>query len=333
MLMAAEWTSDKILEASRAYQPACVIAAAGDLDLFTAIGEREVTAAVLAEEMQVDLRGLTVLLDALAAMHLLDKQQGSYRAPAEALAALSQNSPNSVLPMVQHTANCLRRWAQSARVIKTGRPAERVPSIRGEAADQAAFIGAMHVVSGPVADRVISDIHPPPFKHMLDIGGASGTWTMAFLRIAPEATATIFDLPEVIPMAEQRLRQAGLADRVSLVPGDFYINPLPAGADLAWLSAIAHQNSREQNRDLFAKIRDALVPSGTLLIRDVVMSEDHTSPPGGAMFAVNMLVGTESGSTYSMSAYREDLEASGFTDVRQMREDPWMDAIIQARRT
>lgn len=330
--MAADWTGNKVLEASRAYQPACVMAAAGDLDLFTVIGEREVSADTLAAEMQVELRGLIVLLDALAAMRLLDKRQGRYRAPAEISAVLSQNSPRSVLPMVQHTANCMRRWVHFARVIKTGLPAERTPSIRGEAADQASFIGAMHVVSGPVADRVVSDIHPPPFKHLLDIGGGSGTWTMAFLRAAPQATATIFDLPEVIAMARQRLGDAGFGDRVALAPGDFYVDRLPAGADLAWLSAIAHQNSREQNRVLFGKIRNALLPGGALLIRDVIMSEDHTSPPGGAMFAVNMLVNTEGGGTYSLSEYREDLEASGFKDVRQVREDPWMDAVIQARR-
>ncbi len=330
--MAKQWTSNDILEQARAYQPACVIAAAADLDLFTVIGDREVSADALAGQLQVDLRGLTVLMDALAAMGLLEKRQGRYRAPAEVSAALSQDNPRSVLPMVQHTANCMRRWAHCAGVIKTGRPAERTASIRGEAADQAAFIGAMHVVSGPIADRVVSDMRPSPFKHLLDIGGGSGTWTIAFLRQIPEARATIFDLPHVVPMAEQRLATAGLADRVTLVPGDFYVDDLPAGADLAWLSAIAHQNSRRQNRDLFAKIHKALVPGGLLLIRDVVMSEDHTAPPGGAMFAVNMLVNTEAGGTYSLGEYREDLEACGFTDVRQVREDPWMDSVIRASR-
>ncbi|HPD29578.1 MAG TPA: methyltransferase [Phycisphaerae bacterium] len=330
--MSKQWTNEQILDLARAYQPACVIAAAADLDLFTVIADQEMAADTLAGRLQVDTRALTVLLDALASIGLLNKRHGKYRTPAEVSAALSQDGPRSVLPMVQHTANCMRRWAHLARVVKTGRPAERTPSIRGEAADQAAFIGAMHVVSEPVADRVVSDIHPPPFKHLLDIGGASGTWTMAFLRLDPQATATIFDLPEVIPMAEQRLREAGFAERVRLAPGDFYVDKLPAGADLVWLSAIAHQNSRRQNRELFAGIHDALIPGGTLLLRDVVMNDDHTAPPGGAMFAVNMLVNTEGGGTYSLSEYRQDLEASGFKDVRLLREDPWMNSVIRASR-
>jgi predicted O-methyltransferase YrrM len=330
--MARQWTGSDILEASRAYQGACVIAAAADLDLFSAIGTRAITAEAMSKEMQVDLRGLTVLLDALASMDLLLKADGKYRIPPGLAPALVQGDRQSVLPMLQHTANCLRRWSQLARTIKTGRPTDCGPSIRGEEADEAAFIGAMHVVSGPVADNLVAEILPPGFRHLLDIGGASGTWTMAFLKLAPDARATIFDLPQVIPMARQRLTDAGFADRVSLVPGDFYTDSLPTGADLAWLSAIAHQNSRDQNRELFSKIRDALSSGGTLLIRDVVMNDDHTAPPAGAMFAVNMLAGTERGGTFSLTEYREDLEASGFSDVRLLREDPWMNAVIRATR-
>lgn len=330
--MAKQWTSAEILEQARAYQPACVIAAAADLDLFSAIGTGWVTADSLAKQIRADLRGLTVLLDVLASMGLLVKEGGQYGVPPDLVPVLSAKGPASVLPMLQHTANCMRHWADLARVVKSGRPADCGPSIRGEDADQAAFIGAMHVVSGPNADRVVNDICPGSFTHLLDIGGASGTWTMAFLRFMPGAKATIFDLPHVISMAEQRLREAGCVDRVDLVAGDFYTDKLPTGADLAWLGAIAHQNSRAQNRELFAKIRETLVPGGTLLLRDVVMNDDHTAPPGGTMFAVNMLVNTEGGGTYSLSEYREDLEASGFTDVRQIRQDPWMDAIIQARR-
>jgi len=91
-------------------------------------------------------------------------------------------------------------------------------------------------------------------------------------------------------MAESLLKTVGLRDRVRLVPGSFYTDPLPAGADLAWVSAIVHQNSREQNRALFAKVCAALVPGSRILIRDFVMDDTRTDPPAGAFFAVNMLV-------------------------------------------
>jgi len=329
--MPGSWTADKVLELGRSYQQSCVLAAAVDWDVFTHLAAEPRSAEALAAQLDADARAVTVLLDALTAMGLLHKQTDDrYRVPSDVTDLLTEAGSRSVLPMLRHQANCLRRWAQLSRVVQTGRPAECEPSIRGEAADQAAFIGAMHTVSGPVADAVIAEIELPAFRHVLDIGGASGTWTIALLRAVPGARATLFDLPEVIPMARDRLAAEGLAGRVTLVPGDFYTDELPAGADLAWLSAIAHQNSREQNRALFEKIRRALAPGGVLLIRDIVMDDTHTQPPGGAMFAVNMLVATEGGGTYSLAEYAEDLIAAGFRQPVLLRHDTWMNFIIRA---
>ncbi len=330
--MPEKMTPEKILKMASAFQPVCVLAAAVDLEIFNTIHGRSLTAAMVATQLGTDLRATTVLLDALVALNLLAKDRDSYAVPDHVADALTTSGSQTVLPMVLHQANCLRRWAQLPQVVKSGQPAERQPSIRGEEADNASFIGAMHTISDPVADSVVADLAPFSFRHLLDIGGASGTWTMALLRLAPAARATIFDLPDVIPMASRRLAEAGFADRVQLVAGDFYTDSLPTGADFAWLSAIAHQNSREQNRTLFSKIHDALSPGGTLAIRDIVMDEDHVNPASGALFAVNMLAGTEHGGTYSLAEYREDLEASGFTNVQIVRRDPWMNSVIRATR-
>ena len=131
----------------------------------------------------------------------------------------------------------------------------------------------MHNISAPNADQVIQAVQPLRFQHLLDIGGASGTWTIAFLRACPSAPATLFDLPHVIPMAQRRLAAAGLGQRVKLVAGDFMADALPPGADLAWVSAIVHQNSRAQNRALFANGVQALMPGGRIAIRDILMEE------------------------------------------------------------
>ena len=331
--MAKHWTCDELLGMARAYQPACVLAAAADLDLFGALSTRPMTALDLADLLGTDRRATAVLLDALSALALINKNGNQYSVPREVADVLSPKRPGSILPMVQHQANCLRRWVQLARVVQTGRPAERTPSIRGEAADQAAFIGAMHTASGPVADRLVTELGPLTFRHLLDVGGASGTWTIALLRAVPNATATLFDLPEVIPLARQRLAEVNLSQRVTLVAGDFYTDPLPAGADFAWLSAIAHQNSRHQNRELFAKIHNALEPQGVLMIRDLVMDESRTRPAAGAMFAINMLVGTPGGGTYTLQEYPEDLTAAGFSEITFLRQDDWMDSIIRASKS
>ena len=256
----------------------------------------------------------------------------SYRVPRGLEALLTPHGEQTILAMAQHQGHCLRNWAQLARVVKTGQPAAPIPGVRGEAGDQEAFIGAMHNVSAPNAAHVIQAVQPLQFRHLLDIGGASGTWTIAFLRACPSAKATIFDLPHVIPMAQRRLKAAGMDQRVKLVAGDFTRDALPAGADLAWVSAIVHQNSRAQNRALFAKLLAALTPGGRIAIRDIVMEESRTQPVAGALFAVNMLVATAGGGTFTLAELREDLGAAGFVKVALAGPDEGMNAVVIGRK-
>jgi len=113
------------------------------------------------------------------------------------------------------------------------------------------------------------------------------------------------------------------------VGGDFYTDDLPRGADVAWLGAIVHQNSRPQNRDLLAKAFRALVPGGHVVIRDVLMDPSHTRPLAGALFAIAMLVGY-GGRTYTFGELRDDLQAAGFVDVTLIDPGRWMDGLIRA---
>jgi len=330
--MPRRWTAEQVLAVVGGYRESCVLAAAAELEVFDALKDQPLSASEMAARRQADARGVTVLLDALVALGLLEKHGDRYSLPEGLVPYLTCAGSDTVLAMAQHQANCLRRWARLAEVVKTGKPAERRPSIRGEAADLASFIGAMDNISVPVAARLVADIGPPSFGHLLDVGGASGTWTIAFLRAVPDAMATIFDLPSVIPMAERRIAAAELSSRVKFVAGDFESDPLPAGADLAWVSAIIHQNSREQNRRLFAGVFKALAGGGRVLIRDLVMEESRTAPIAGALFAVNMLVGTERGGTFTFEEIREDLGAAGFTDAAILRRTDAMDSVVGARK-
>lgn len=326
------FTAEALLELGRSYQPAAVYAAAADLDLFGALAAGPLSASAIARKLQASLRGIAILLDALVALRLLKKRGGHYSLPVGAEAFLTSDGPHSILAMAQHQANCLRKWVQLARVVKTGRPAEGIPSVRGETGDQAAFIGAMHNIAAPTANQIVRGVSRRPFRHLLDIGGASGTWTIAFLRAARSATATLFDLPPVIPMARRRIVAAGLSRRVKLVAGDFLQDELPGGTDLAWVSAIVHQNSRAQNRRLFANVFQALTAGGRIAIRDVLMDSSRTRPVAGALFAVNMLVATDGGGTFTFDELRADLQASGFTDVVLARRDEGMNAIVTAQK-
>jgi ubiquinone/menaquinone biosynthesis C-methylase UbiE len=331
--MTTKWTADKVLDVAKGYREAGVLAAAVDLELFDAIAGSRLTAAQVARKARGDLRAVTILLDALAALRLLKKSGGRYAVPGDVASVLTAGGPDSVLAMSQHHANCLRRWAQLARAARLGRPAACVPSVRGLRKDAEAFIGGMHDLNSRISPRLVRDIQPLPFKHLLDVGGASGTWTIAFLKANPAGRATIFDLPHVVPLARRRLRKLKLEGRVRLVGGDFYRDELPKGADLAWISAIVHQNSREQNRRLFRKVFRALEAGGRIAVRDVVMEESRTAPVTGALFAVNMLAGTPRGGTFTFKELKEDLRSAGFSGSRLVLRGDGNDSVIVARRS
>ncbi len=329
--MVEQWTAESVLELAGEYRPACVLSAAVDLGVFEAL-DRPRSAEETAEAIEGDLRATRILLDALVSLGLLVKHGERYDRAPRVAGLLGQSGQGSVLAMARHHGSCLRRWAQLAAVVRTGRPAERIASVQGADADAQAFIEAMDNVSAPMVATVFESLGPLEFSCVLDIGAGPGTWTIELLRRHPGARAILFDLPHVIPWAREGLERGGVLNRVELVAGDFESGPLPSGADLVWLSAIAHQNSRMQNRRLFEAIHAALPPGGQVLLRDVVLDPSRTSPGFGALFAVNMLVATEGGNTYTFEEYREDLESAAFAEIQLQRTDPLMNAVIGARK-
>src|SRR4030042_3558402 len=109
--MAKRWNAEGLLNVARSFQPACVLTAAADLDVFSSLHEESMTSQALAAGLNIDLRAITILLDALVAMEFLIKQGDVYSVPDEIAGLLVETSPKNVLPMVRHLGNCLRRWA------------------------------------------------------------------------------------------------------------------------------------------------------------------------------------------------------------------------------
>jgi SAM-dependent methyltransferase len=319
-------TPESLLSLSRAFQESRVLLTGAELNLFTLLSKESLTADAVAARLGADSRALTVELDALSAMGLLVKVDGTYRTAPDA-SCLSEEAPDSTLPMLLHAAALWDRWTGLTRRIG-GTPL----SARPPAAATRAFIEAMHVVSAPQAERMAAEVNIGGARRLVDIGGGPGTWTAAFLRAAPALEATLFDLPPVVEIARERLGKVGLLGRVTIVAGDFESDELPAGHDLAWLSAIIHQNGAAQNDALYGRILRALVPGGRLVIRDHVMERDRTRPRAGALFAVNMLVGTAQGGTYTFDEIRAGLGRAGFVRIRLLREGERMDGLVEAFR-
>lgn len=324
-------TAEELLALARSFMEARILLSAAELDLFTLLAGKSRTAGEVARQLGGDERALTILLDALAALDLLEKRDGRYRCPAGLAAHLSADAPASVLPMVLHSASMWTSWSELTGIARGDAEAGRRARAPRGPAEQQAFIGAMHVVSAPRAPAIVAAIGPGGARALLDVGGASGTYTLAFLQAAPQLRATLFDLPPVIELARARLGAAGVLDRVTLVAGDFERDELPPGHDLALLSAIIHQNSPQQNLDLYRKVRRALLPGGRLVIRDHVVEPDRTRPRRAAVFAVNMLVRTAGGNVYTLDEIAAALTRAGFERVRLIQPGTEaMDGLVEA---
>ncbi len=315
----------------RSFMKSRAILTAVELDIFTHLHMQPSSARDLCESLSLDLRAATRLLDSLITFGLLEKEGGTYRTTDKG-AFLSSNHPETVLPMALHMSDLWRTWSGLTDVVRSGPDSKRESGIKSDKMDLKVFIGAMHSVAKELSIEIADDYDASAFHRLMDIGGASGTYTIAFLRKNPNLRAVLFDLEEVIPIAEERLREEGLHERVVLAAGNFYKDALPKGCDLALLSAIIHQNSIEENLDLYRKIFKALDPGGKILIRDHIMDESRTKPPGGAIFALNMLVNTHGGDTYTFSEVKEGLEKAGFTEVKLLRAGERMDCLVEARK-
>ena len=326
-------TGEALLALARNYMESRILLTAAQVDLFTFLARTPHTAAEVTAHLAGDARATAIVLDALTAMGLLRKVRGRYRCAPEIAPLLASDSPESVLPMVLHAASLWERWTELTGLVRGDEAARARAYAQRGPERMAAFIGAMHVVSRGRAPEIVKAVKPGKARALLDIGGASGTYILAFLNAVPQMRATLFDLPAVIALARERLGAAGVLDRVTLAAGDFYQDELPGGHDLALLSAIIHQNSRAENVALYRKVWRALEPGGRLVVRDHVMSLDRTAPRGGAVFAVNMLCGTPGGNVYTFNEIRAGLSAAGFARVRLIQKgDERMNGLVEAFR-
>jgi predicted O-methyltransferase YrrM len=321
----------EIMNKIRNFMESRIILTGAELDIFTLIDREIKNANDIAKKTNADERGVTRLLDALVACDILEKKDFVYSLAPESK-HLSSDHPESVLPMVLHMNDMWDNWTYLTEAVSEGKNPLKVPWTDDTEKNTKSFIGAMHVAGRKLSLKIAEILDLSPYKKLLDIGGASGTYTIAFLEKNPQMRSIIFDLPEVIDMSKKGIEEAGLKERTDFVKGDYNSDELPEGCDLALLSAIIHQNSPRENLELYSKIYKAIKPGGMLVIRDHIMDKTRTSPPDGAVFALNMLVATNGGDTYTFDEVRDLLETAGFSDVIIVNKGENMDCIITCKK-
>jgi SAM-dependent methyltransferase len=270
----------------------------------------------VAQKIHADSRATEMLLNVLVSLHLLEKSGDTFRNTPSAARFFCEGSPDNARPALLHTANLWDRWSTLTDAVRAG------TSVATHTRDQqrvVAFIAAMDRNAKERAKAVVKAVGPDGVRRMLDLGGGSGAYSIAFAEANPELRSEVMDLAEVIPITQGHIRRAGLSERISTRVGDMLGDPLGERYDLILLSAICHMFSVEENRALFERAYRALVPGGRLVVQDFILEADKTSPRFATLFALNMLVGTRAGNTYSEAEYASWLQDAGFHEVRRVR--------------
>jgi predicted O-methyltransferase YrrM len=273
----------------------------------------------VADSLSTDFRATEMLLNALAALGALVKNEGVFKNMPDIARRLSGSSPENSRAALMHTVHLWQRWSTLTECVRTG-AAQGLKEIdaRGEAWIDA-FIAAMHRNASARAPQVVEAAGVRGVRRMLDVGGGSAAYAIAFAQASPDLRAEVLDLPPVLPIAQGHIARAGLSDRVGTRAGDLRKDAFGAGYDLVFISAICHMLSPEENGDLFRRSFQALAPGGRIVVQDFILEPDKTAPQAAALFSLNMLVGTQKGASYSEQEYSLWLREAGFQEVRRIR--------------
>ncbi len=307
-------TPESIREMIFSFQSSRVLLTAYELGVFSVLADDRKSSQKVAEQLRADARATDRLLNALVALGLLRKTESQFSNTALTSRFLVKGKPE-YLAGLMHAVNLWDMWSTLTEAVHRGTSVP--PHHKSEGAENwlVPFIAAMHERAIKQAPATVTLLDLSGVKNVLDVGGGSGAFSMSFVQAKDGIRATVFDLPDVIPLTRNYIQQAGLAHKIDTTAGDYLIDDLGSGYDLVFLSAIVHSNSPEENQMLLRKCAQASNSGGQVVVQDFIMDESRTIPAHGALFALNMLVATEAGDTFTETEVQSWLEEAGFTDI------------------
>ena len=306
---------DRLDQMIRGYWPSRVLLTALELDIFTAVGDGA-DADRIATKIHANPRATTMLLNALVSLGLLSKSGDEFRNTPESARFFVQGSKDNHRNGLLHVANIWHRWSTLTDAVLSGTRVPIDPASSPEWTHN--FIAAMQRNSKDRAPLLVKAIGTEGVRRILDLGGGSGSYSIAFARARPDLHCEILDLPEVLPLTADYVAQAGVSSQIQLRAGDMLRDDFGSGFDLVLLNAICHMFSDEQNQELFRRARHALAPNGRLVVQDFILNPDKTASPQAALFSLNMLVSTDAGASYTESEYTAWMKSAGFDDVSRI---------------
>ena len=306
-----------------------------DLAIFDCFTDQSLMSTHVASKLQLDPRATELLLNALAALTILEKNGEFYALSAAARTYLVSISPESLCGMIRFESSLWDEWARLPGAIRSGKPT-RAPDMYQEKPEETArFIGAMDslVKARGDAEILVKTLDLHGVGQLLDVGSGPATYPINFCRRWPALRVTVFDLPGTLARTQDYVRAAELAARFVLVPGNYRTDEIPGHYQAIFLSNIIHGEGTEENLKLFQKLVRNLEPGGRIIIKDHILDNSRAQPPVGAVFSLLMLLTTESGRCYSFGEVATWLEGAGLKNVTQIQlPEPLTSSLIVAEK-
>jgi hypothetical protein len=315
----------QLREMAQGFRQAQILLTCLDLGVFEALDGRRATASEVATAVGADARGVGLLLNAASALELLEKREGRFANTALAETCLTPGRPGTMAASLRLQRAFYRRWGRLADAVRSGQRPEE--DRHDEQADDWVrnFVYGLYNMARLAAPVVAEALILPQDRplRVIDVGGCHAAYSLALARRHPLLTATVFELPAVVPFAHEIIAQAGLADRVTVQAGDFQQEGLGHGYDVALVFGVLNGEPPERRPALIRKVYDCLSPGGWIVLRDFVLDPDRARPPEAAIFALQMLLATEAGGLDTSDDWAHWLVEAGFTPPRIIPLPEW----------
>jgi SAM-dependent methyltransferase len=314
--LATEPSPAAIMQLASGFMAAKHLFAASELGLFEALADSPANLDALAARTGLTRRAARISADAMVALGLLEVRDGTYRNGQAAARFLAGPGPADLRPFLRFWDKIsYPAWTRLAEALASGPPRE-IFELDDEL-QQVASAGIEAILAGPAA-ALPEAVDFGPHKRLLDIGGGTGSWSIAIAQRHRHLTGAVLELPTAVELARSRVAAAGLGRRITVITGDAMAGELPTGYDVFLLANLIHYWSVEQSQELLQRVRDAAQPGSALLLADFWTNPAHTEPLQAALMAGEFATHIRTGDVYSVEEVRGWLDHTGwrFTDHR-----------------
>ena len=313
-----------IMQLALAYRSSAALFAAAELDVFGVLAEGPKTAEEVARARQCAEAPMRLLLETCAMVGLLTAANGRYSNSPVVDAFLVPGRPAYSANGLKYAEDLYPAWGRLTDLVRTGRPPMTPETILGDdKAKTRAFVLAMHERAHGIGSILP---HLPDLtgrRRLIDIGGGPGTYSVALVKRTPGLRATVLDVPGVLEVTRELVEASGVADRITLLPGDYLKSSFGAGYDTALLSGMMHRETPASCQLLLRKTFEAFESGGLAIVSDVFFDDDSKrTPPFTVSFALNMMLTSAEGSAHAnteMAAWMADV---GFRHIEIRKLPP-----------